>query len=759
VLERLKLIRNIGKFDSVVSGQNLPLTKLTLIYAENARGKTTMASILRSMAISNATLITERHRLGAQNPPQVIIKISNNTYTFENGAWSDHFVDIAIFDDHFVAENVCSGIEIDTDHKQKLHELILGAEGVKLNSIVQNQIVIIEDINRTLRENERSIPTNIRGNLSIEAFCALPQNENIDADLQKVNRDLAAATSASKIKQQANFLSFKLPAFDVTSITSILQLDLAGLQAETTATIQRHLAKLGNDGEKWISDGMQRISRNEDNLCPFCDQNLQTSNIITHYENYFSKGYIDHRQAITDRLNAITDDHNSEIQSAFERNISLAVQTREFWKQFMEVPTIEIDTAEIARAWKAAREPILEALQSKLSTPLEKLSLTPEVLALIAAYDSHRENIHEISAALIKCNIDIALVKERAGEANITTLSADLDKLKRTQARYSSQYAPLCQEYIAGKEAKKNAEENRENARKELDLYRSCIFSKYELAINSYLAKFNASFRLAGVDSTNTRGGSTCTYNVCINNIEVPTTANSGPSFKNTLSAGDRNTLALAFFFASLDKDQNLSKKIVIIDDPMTSLDEHRTLATIHEIRDLVKRTSQVIMMSHSKSFLCQIWEGADKNNRTALKITRDGEASTIDSWDVHQDCITEHDKRHALIQEHINASNSAKEREVAMALRPVLEAFLRVAYPAYFPPGTLLGKFHILCTKNIGTMKQILSDADTIELRKLMDYANKFHHDENPAYETVSINDQELVGYCTRTLKFAQKG
>ena len=88
-------------------------------------------------------------------------------------------------------------------------------------------------------------------------------------------------------------------------------------------------------------------------------------------------------------------------------------------------------------------------------------------------------------------------------------------------------------------------------------------------------------------------------------------TAASGPSFRNTLSAGDRNTLALAFFFASLDQDPNLAQKIVAIDDPMTSLDEHRSLTTVQELRAMQDRVSQLLGFSHSKPFLCALWDGA----------------------------------------------------------------------------------------------------------------------------------------------------
>ena len=181
----------------------------------------------------------------------------------------------------------------------------------------------------------------------------------------------------------------------------------------------------------------------------------------------------------------------------------------------------------------------------------------------------------------------------------------------------------------------------------------------------------------------NNRGGSSASYSVLINNVAVALTADGGPSFKNTLSAGDRNTLALAFFFASLDQDAQLAQKVVVIDDPMTSLDEHRLLTTIQEMQRLYGRVSQMLVLSHSKPFLCAIWEGADKVTRSAMRITRDGAGSTLAVWDVRQDCITEHDRRHELVREYIRAGNPANERAVAAALRPILEAFMRVAHPA----------------------------------------------------------------------------
>ncbi len=62
--------------------------------------------------------------------------------------------EIAIFDDAFVAANVCSGVEIAAGHRQNLHELILGAQGVALNAALQAHVVRIEEHNRALALKE-----------------------------------------------------------------------------------------------------------------------------------------------------------------------------------------------------------------------------------------------------------------------------------------------------------------------------------------------------------------------------------------------------------------------------------------------------------------------------------------------------------------------------------------------------------------------------------------------------------------------------
>ena len=190
----------------------------------------------------------------------------------------------------------------------------------------------------------------------------------------------------------------------------------------------------------------------------------------------------------------------------------------------------------------------------------------------------------------------------------------------------------------------------------------------------------------------------------------------------------------------------------------MTSLDDHRAMATRGQLLALATHVRQVIVMSHSKRFLCALWESHQKNLLSAYRISRVRNGSELTLWDVREDSITEHDRRHELVSNYLQSANVADEREVAQALRLILEAFMRVAYPDHCRPGCVLGPFVQKCRQRLGQSDAILGQQATTELADLLDYANQFHHDTNPAWKSRAINDTELVSMARRTLLFTSR-
>ena len=766
VIERLRLLRNVGVFDSVDAGAKLPLAALTLVYAENGRGKTTLAAIFRSVATGDAVPVTERHRLGSPHPAHVVLDVTGQPpVVFENNAWNQLVPNIAIFDDRFVDENLYSGLLIEPAHRQNLHELILGAAGVTLNVQLQQLVSEIELHNTALREKAAAIPAADSGALSVDDFCALQPDARVAEELETAERQLRASRDQDSIRDTPLFDMISLPPFDVAAITALLRQDVGTLDATAAARVEAHLAVWGEGAEEWVAEGMRRVSDGaagaSTGTCPFCAQELASSPVIPHYRAYFSDAYRDLKDAVAAAQADLVRIHGGDVVAGFERDMRVAGVRRQFWSQFVDVPDLNLDTGAIAAHWRAAREEVSRALSAKQGAPLEPLDLPGEASRALAVYAEQQASVVAAGRALEDANPALRLVKERALAGDRDALEKDVARLKATQARHTPPTNALCAEYLAEKDAKSATQQRRDSVKASLEQYRAQVFPSCQTAINQYLARFNAGFHINHMNPMDTRGGPTCTYNVVINDVPVAVAggepAPGQPSFRNTLSAGDRSALALAFFFASLDQDPGRAEKIVIIDDPASSQDDYRSLTTTQEIRGLAERVRQTIVLSHSKRFLCGIWEHAHATTKAAIQVTRDGAGSTILRWDVDQDSVTEHDRRHAVLVTFLT-TGAGDTRSLAQAIRPHMEAFLRVAYPGFFPPVARLRQFRAVCETRVGTPDQVLGAEDTQELGRLLEYANRFHHDTNPAWETAVINDGELRGFVERALRFAQR-
>ena len=764
MIEYIKLLRNIGTFDSDNAAASLSLKRLTLIYADNARGKTTLAAVLRSLATGNPLPIVERLRLGSENPPHVVLDCHDqpSSLMFQNGAWNKTLSELKIFDDVFVDENVHSGLHVEAQHRQNLHELILGDQGVALNRKLQTLVSRVSQHNTALEEKATAIPQQERGGLSVDEFCALPELPDIDHRIEVAERALMAARDQEAVRDALLFETIELPEFDIEAIKKSLLTDLPDLDKSAEAQVQAHVQVLGEGGESWVADGFRRGVAGDDGICPFCGQGLDGVDLIAHYRAYFSEGYAKLKRDVAAMVGYIDRDHADDTQAAFERAVGKARQTGQFWTTYSDMPRIDIDTEAIARDWKAARVTVTERLQAKQAAPLERLALDDHALKTLDSYNTHRQEIRDINEMLTASNEAIRDVKRQAEATKIEEIHAKLARLKATKARFSDEIAPFCGDYIREKEAKVHTETARTEARIALEEYRANVFPGLQNGVNEYLQRFNAGFRIDSLAPANLGGGSgsTCTYNVVINNnpIAVKSTIipQGEPSFRNSLSAGDRNTLALALFFSSLDQNPNLANTVVVIDDPISSLDDHRSLTTVQAVRKLSERAGQVIVLSHNKRFLCNVWCRADRKECRSLEIGQNGDKSTIRTWDVSQDAITEHDQRHMLLQGYAD-NQSGNKREVAAAIRLHLEGFFRVACPGSFPPGKLLGPFLWECRDKVGRPKEVLNEDMIQELDHIVEYGNRFHHDTNPAWQTEEINATELLGFVKCTLAFVR--
>src|SRR5574342_244331 len=98
MLQRIISIKNVGRFQNCAAAGDVTFRRYTLIFAENARGKTTICAILRSLVTNNPAFIIGRRTLGSPDPPEVQLLLGTGNAAFRNGAWNVSFPDMAVFD-------------------------------------------------------------------------------------------------------------------------------------------------------------------------------------------------------------------------------------------------------------------------------------------------------------------------------------------------------------------------------------------------------------------------------------------------------------------------------------------------------------------------------------------------------------------------------------------------------------------------------------------------------------------------------------
>ena len=319
---------------------------------------------------------------------------------------------MVIFDDVFVDQNIYSGLVVGSGHRQNLHELILGAQGVALNQELQRLVAQIEVHNRTLRLRDTAIPVAERGGLSVDEFCALPANANIEQEIQATERNLAASREQDPIRNTPVFDLLTLPPFDLATIERVLQAGLPDLDATAAARVQSHLATVGRGAEQWVAEGMRRQAERpapETTFCVFCAQDLAGSPVINHYRAFFSQAYQGLKQSVNGLLANLDRVHGGNAAVTFERAIRLLGERRQFWSRFCELPQLEVDTVTVIRDWNAARDNLLVLLSEKQAAPLDPVVIPDNVRALIQTYEAHRTALTATNHHLQGANQTIAV--------------------------------------------------------------------------------------------------------------------------------------------------------------------------------------------------------------------------------------------------------------------------------------------------------------------------------------------------------------
>lgn len=757
MLEKFISIRNIGRFYDCCPRGDVAFRKLVLFFAENGRGKTTLCAILRSLQTGQPEFISERKTLGTTGPASVQIRVGGNTVSFSNNAWSATHPDIAIFDSVFIHDNVYAGDYVDHDHKKNLYRVIVGTQGVILARQIEKLDGKIREANRDIGTKKDAVSLTLPNGTTLEAYLAWQPGEDMETKIQQKNTEITkrqrALEKAAEIQAKGLLSKIALPAFPSNFLT-ILAKQLMDITVDAEARVRQQIAshQMGTQGETWLSQGLGFIANDK---CPFCGQGINANDLIAAYRSHFNAAYKALKQEVAQLSQRLTSTIGESTLNTTQQTLSNNLTLVEFWKQFAEIAFPDFAFDDVRKKYAAIRNIALALAQKKQQAPTESILPNADFQAALDDMTALRSSLQAYNVAVDTSNTLINEQKtavQQGGEIKI--LRKELAHLEVRKKRFEPKVVQACQAYQDALKVKSALEQKKIIAKQRLDQHCQQILQTYEQAINIYLDQFNAGFRIVNTQHSYRGGTPSSHYQIQINNTEIDLgdsrTQFGTPCFKTTLSSGDRSALALSFFLAALKQDPEIANKIVVFDDPFTSLDRFRRECTSQLLVSFANDAKQAIVFSHDPVFLKLVQDNADSVQLKELQVLKTGQGSVISEWNATEATKGAYLKNHSILL-HFYRDRTGDLQLVAQAIRPFLEELYRAHFPGHFASNEWLGDF-------IGRVRDAQDDnglahvkPDLSNLETINEYSKKFHHGNAP-----DIDADELHGFVGRTLSLA---
>lgn len=760
MIEKFISIKNIGRFRNCSPCGDVTFRKLTLLFAENGRGKTTLCAILRSLQTGRPEFISERRTLGTTDPESVQLRLDGNTHSFGTNGWSYSYSDIAVFDSVFVHDNVYAGDHVDHEHKKNLYRVIVGAKGVQLAKKIEELDGKIRTANEEIRTKKNAASKTLPNGTSFEAYLAWQPIEDIESKIHQKDTELTNSQrildKATEIQSKGLLEKISLPVFPSDFLT-ILSKQLADVIADAEACVRQQIDahSMGTQGETWLSQGLGFVTNDK---CPFCGQIIGANGLIAAYRSHFNAAYTQLKQEVAQLSQRISNTIGETSLNTTQQTLSGNLTLVEFWKQFSEIFVPSFDFENVRTKYSALRELASALSQRKQQSPTEAVApgndfqtALEDITTLQTSVDAYNAAVHEANTLI---NEQKAAAQQRA---DINTIKKDLTDLEAKKKRFEPEVVQACREYQDAVNAKTSLEQQKTIAREQLDQHCQQILQTYQSSINAYLDQFNAGFKITNSRHLYTGGTPSSHYQLEINNCAVDLgdsrTQPGTPSFKTTLSSGDRSALALAFFLAALKQDAGIGDRIVVLDDPFTSQDRFRRTCTQQLIRQLAGTAQQVIVLSHDPHFLRLIWEGYPPGDIKVLQMCRTGDNTVIGEWDIEAETQSTYLKNYSTLLDFYR-ERKGTALNVARSIRPFIEGMLRSRFPGHFQPTEWLGDF-ISKIRNATTTNGLShAQSDLSEIEAINDYSKRYHHDQNPNADSEPLSEDELHGFVKRTLR-----
>ncbi len=381
-------------------------------------------------------------------------------------------------------------------------------------------------------------------------------------------------------------LECNLTDFDSIENHSIWEQKIVGSGGVAIADL---IKKLSN--EDWVAWGREYIKENS--ICPFCQKETITEEFKKQLESYFDTNY----QESTETIKKMKEDYTNKTDEVLER-LDEIVETEQKNQQ------TKLDTENL--------KIIIETLRSKINGNQQKMFDKGKEMSRSFKLESTKNEIKEIRDLIDTANQQIAnhneIIKDTKNQKKNCveqTWKFLVNEFKSDIQEYNKKYCGLKKEI---KELENEISENREKIKKLENEIRE--LEKNMMSIKLIVNEINT--LLKGYGFTNF--GLACTEDEKSYRIQ----REDGQLVGETLSESEVTFITFLYYYhltkGSLEENDISENKVLVIDDPISSLDSNILFIVSVLVKDLMKEAmeektniKQVIILTHNTYFYKEI--------------------------------------------------------------------------------------------------------------------------------------------------------
>lgn len=579
MIKKIKRIKNLGVFSDYTWDTNLEKFKrYNVIYGWNGCGKTTLSNLFALL-----------DKGSSEKYPDLEYEIENETSSIKQNT---SFIEkIRVFNQDYILNNVqvlngkakpiyILGEEnkkivdqIETDENEMIEKK---DEAKKQNDFIENQE---KDISKKFTDIARAISSNTSGEATRRYDKRDAENEfskltfkvllNATA-IKKHNLTLRQLEKTSVNEITIPILTFRNDQRELQEVLKVLDNDLKNLCAKTVESIVIEKLKDNPDVSRWVEDGIILHANHKSKTCEFCDQ-LIPKNRIANLTKHFNKA----DKKLKDEIDIVLEELRN-IYSVIDR--IRPVDKANLYEEIQDEYQAKVDIFEKEKIQ------VLKQITKFGEVIKDKKSKTTEYVPFDLKIDASN---------LMKSLIDI---NEEISNHNKKTSNFKNEK-EISQRELEKHYLSTIYDEI------NKSKLEIQKAKKSLDLVIENI-GELDKRITENKSKISSSHKACKTinESLNTfLGREEIRFEVVDDGYVIKR----GEQIAENLSEGEKTAIAFVYFTVQLqDQDFNINEGIVVVDDPISSLDSNSLFQAFAFLKNSVKEAKQIFIFTHNFDFL-----------------------------------------------------------------------------------------------------------------------------------------------------------